>query len=1257
MKRTSLLALIMSVFFFGGAPQSLLSGDWPMWRHDAGHSAASPDDLPDQLHLQWTRQYTPRRPTWDDELNQDMMSFDRIFEPVIAGGRMFLSFNESDKVVALQMRDGSEIWSFYCDGPVRFSPVVYRDSVLFCSDDGYLYCVAAADGRLRWRVRGGPTDRKVLGNHRVISTWPARGGPVVADDTVYFAASIWPFMGTYIYAVDARTGAIEWLNDSTSAELQTHPHSAPAFAGVAPQGQLTVAGDLLLVPGGRTLPAALDRATGALKFFNFGGKGQGGSFVVADPTRAFVHTRVRATMGLTLPTGKANRIVVNEPVLDGELLYTAANTKARVVLEGVPKIEAYGRKHEKRWEIRADASGDLIKAGHRLYAAGRDSITAVELPRAQEAPKTAWSLPVSGHVERLIAGNGQLVAVTREGSISVFGATADTPQKLVPKRLPHRLSSRAVKWATDLLQTTHQSQGYALWFGIDDPDQIEALVANSQLHLIVVDADADKVEPLRRRLDQAGLYGTRVSVHVGQPTTFLAPPYIANLVIVGNTLLDSLQDAKQMEQVYQSVRPYSGKLWICGSAKQLIATRFAALTLPQAKLSQVANGLLVTRVGALPGADDWTHMYGNIANTVKSDDRRVKLPLGLLWFGNNSNADVLPRHGHGPSEQVIGGRLFIEGVNSLSARDVYTGHTLWTRRFKDLGTYQVYFDSTYVPNNALSIEYNQVHIPGASARGANFVATRDGVYLVVNDRCLLLDAANGKTVREYVLPAGTDGKPTRWGYVGVYENLLLAGTDFADYTGRYGYQFKAEGKRGPAWGPDHSASQGLLAFDRDTGKVAWRIQARFSFLHNGIVAGGGKIYVLDKLPKRVEQAIARRGTQIPSNYQLLAIDAATGDVAWQHERDIFGTWLSYSTPRDVLLQAAAAAPDRSLDEGDSGMAVYRGRDGSLVWQNLSLKYTGPCILHGDTIIANTASYKESQGAFGLLDGKPVTISDPVTGAPYAWRFTRTYGCNTAIASENLLTFRSGAAGFYDLVHHGGTGNFGGFKSGCSSTLIAADGVLNAPDYTRTCSCGYQNQASLALIPMPANEVWTYDLIGRDVDKSAKIRRIGINFAAPGDRMADDGTLWINYPPDSGASPNVKIQVEGKPQWFRHHSSRIVAGALPWVAASGAEGITKLVLQLGADQQTGQTSGTRRFTVTAVFAEPDPSITLGQRVFDVTVQGQSVLKSCDIVGQAAGPFKSLVHTWQGVEANGVIEVELTPRGSKPAILCGIAIVEE
>ena len=59
-------------------------------------------------------------------------------------------------VVALDTETGREEWTFITDGPVRFAPAVWQDRLFIVSDDGYLYCLAAGDGELLWKKRGGP---------------------------------------------------------------------------------------------------------------------------------------------------------------------------------------------------------------------------------------------------------------------------------------------------------------------------------------------------------------------------------------------------------------------------------------------------------------------------------------------------------------------------------------------------------------------------------------------------------------------------------------------------------------------------------------------------------------------------------------------------------------------------------------------------------------------------------------------------------------------------------------------------------------------------------------------------------------------------------------------------------------------------------------------------------------------------------------------------------------------------------------------
>ena len=65
--------------------------DWPAWRYDADRSAPSPEQLPANLHLQWTRRYAEREQVWDDPLNNDLMPYDKVFEPVVAGGHLEVS--------------------------------------------------------------------------------------------------------------------------------------------------------------------------------------------------------------------------------------------------------------------------------------------------------------------------------------------------------------------------------------------------------------------------------------------------------------------------------------------------------------------------------------------------------------------------------------------------------------------------------------------------------------------------------------------------------------------------------------------------------------------------------------------------------------------------------------------------------------------------------------------------------------------------------------------------------------------------------------------------------------------------------------------------------------------------------------------------------------------------------------------------------------------------------------------------------------
>ncbi len=281
--RLGVLVICILLFFF----MAVARADWPAWRGDARRSATTDEELPGELSLHWRLQLPRLEPAWPE---QARLQFDICYQPIEAGGRVFLASSLQDSVSAYGLEDGALRWRFFADGPVRFAPFAAGGRLYFCSDDGYLYCLDAGEGKLLWRFRGGPASRKVTGNGRVISSWPARGAPVVKDGRVYFGASIWPFMGTYVHCLDAVTGRRLWTNDTGGALYLNQPHNSPAFGGLAPQGYLVAVGDSLLVPNGRAVPACLDRSTGSLLYYNLAKNAKKESYHVAATGSAFMNS-------------------------------------------------------------------------------------------------------------------------------------------------------------------------------------------------------------------------------------------------------------------------------------------------------------------------------------------------------------------------------------------------------------------------------------------------------------------------------------------------------------------------------------------------------------------------------------------------------------------------------------------------------------------------------------------------------------------------------------------------------------------------------------------------------------------------------------------------------------------------------------------------------------------------------------------------------------------------------------------------------
>ena len=78
--------LLLPVLLF--LPSAVPAADWPQWRYDAGRGASTPHVLAETLHPQWTRDLPPAQQAWPP--TQPKLQFDRIPEPVAAGGLLFV---------------------------------------------------------------------------------------------------------------------------------------------------------------------------------------------------------------------------------------------------------------------------------------------------------------------------------------------------------------------------------------------------------------------------------------------------------------------------------------------------------------------------------------------------------------------------------------------------------------------------------------------------------------------------------------------------------------------------------------------------------------------------------------------------------------------------------------------------------------------------------------------------------------------------------------------------------------------------------------------------------------------------------------------------------------------------------------------------------------------------------------------------------------------------------------------------------------
>ncbi|QDT41585.1 outer membrane biogenesis protein BamB [Gimesia alba] len=1000
MKTLPAFLFLFALYFFPCTTQA----DWPQYRGDAARSGFTEDPLPTRMELQWTyRTKQIPMPAWPTHTR---IKFDEVFQPIIVNQTVLFGSSTDDQLYALDLKTGVLKWKFFTEGPIRFAPAAWKDRVFVASDDGNLYALSIKDGSLLWKKQGGPKRKFIMGNDRLISHWPGRGGPVVVGDQVYFAAGVWPSDGVYLYALNAETGEVIWSNQDSGQLLMNQPHGgASAKSGVSSQGYLAASADQIFMPTGRAVPAAFERTTGKFQYYHLQKNQQRGGSDVMLADRFFCNAGClfdQKTGDLSQQPGTGPMAATPRGILRGSgpsLVYSEWSDQKTRDRKGTP-ISVRQLK-EKRLIPLDYTITDVIIAGSDAYCGSHNKVTGVDY-KAQA--NTWWSHEIEGTVRGLAAAEECLVASTDQGVICCFAnakppeATQNAPEKPVIVSPLYQQAAKAITNKTDV------KTGICVDLGAENANLALALARQSEFQIYLVMPDKAKANEAHEMLADAGVYGSRVAVHVADPEHVPYSKNFANLVICSASLEREMSPAL-LQEARRIQRPYGGQL--CWG--------------PVEKLE-------VETKADLQGAGSWTHQYSNSTNTVNSDDEIVKGPLRMYWY-RDVDFQIPNRHGQGPAPLVNRGVMVVGGLHGLCGLDAYNGHTLWKYQLK---------------NNL--IDMNGIHHDVSTAEvGSNFCLGGDYAFVCKDSFCHQIELKTGKLVRKISTPVSRDDPNQNWGYLGYHQGVIYGTvSNDAHYTSpRYkGLKLRNE-------------SVLFFAVDANTGNVLWTYQPEYSIRNNAITIGDNSVYLVDReIAKADHIKEARRNGRpnppLPEDVhrkgKLKAFQAKTGKDLWEDDQDVFGTQLAVSEDHEILLmfyQGIRHKFFRLPSEVGGRMAAIDAKTGKRIW-DIKAEYQSHPVINGDKIYAQG-------GAWNLK-----------TGTPLDFKFDRSYGCGQISASKHMMVFRSATLGYVDLTRKAGVENFGGIRLGCYINAIPAGGLVLVPDGSSQCNCSYQMQAWFAL---------------------------------------------------------------------------------------------------------------------------------------------------------------------------------------------------
>ena len=227
--------------------------------------------------------------------------------------------------------------------------------------------------------------------------------------------------------------------------------------------------------------------------------------------------------------------------------------------------------------------------------------------------------------------------------------------------------------AEAILAATGIRKGYAIDYGCGEGRLTFALAKRTELTVIGVTADAAEAARARVALRQAGIYGTRVTIHHRPLAKLGHTEHLFNLAVSSELLHEGTLPGDRAE-LLRVLRPSGGVLALGGLPQGRLAKLIAGSPLEATTATEPSGDLLLARRKSLNGAGEWTHTYGTAAQTSNSSDEIVNGGrMALQWFGKPGARGMIDRQGRNPPPLTSNGFLYVQGDNRIWGQDAFNG--------------------------------------------------------------------------------------------------------------------------------------------------------------------------------------------------------------------------------------------------------------------------------------------------------------------------------------------------------------------------------------------------------------------------------------------------------------------------------------------------------------------------------------------------------------------------------------------------------